>query len=306
MPSYSSGDWEFTVNEVQANADAHLEAFSALLLAAGWTLVQRSDGSSLLASGRNSVAEWGNADTWEHWRDPSGASGRRLIFQRGASDRQLRMWITTHGIPIADNTPTVSLAPSFTTKAQIIGTGGAYDTSFWHNGTAGNFRVHLGVRTTPAGTTGDVYEFWILSCATGTGNRQDSCYVFAVDTPADGTYGDADAEPWVSSQTWGVGSHSAWYRAGLSGATFVSVGLAFEISANLDGQNPYSLADDLPPVYSYDATGGVEQRKGVLESVRGQGIRADFDTYNLSVAGAALLAYDNLATPWPDSVTPVI
>lgn len=304
MATYSDGDWEYDVNRNTADNRDHLVAFGDLLIAAGWTVIGSSDGTTPKA-GRNTLADWNNTNAWEHFRDPNG--GRDFVWQRTTTVHSLRAYLSRAGLPLSGGTG--ATPPTSATVQQILGSSGGFSGLF--QATATNGRVHMGVRTTPVGTSGDVFPFWIVTRSTGTGTGAGNMVVAGVASPYDGTVGDADAEPWINWSSTGTISISsqgrAWFKAGLTGATFSTTMVATGPGSGVYvGQSPYSLEDDLPPLFLYDSTGGREQRKGVIVDVTGaSSLRANLDTFNLATPAGARIQFDQVTLPWPSTVAPV-
>lgn len=308
MPTYSDGDWEFDVNEIRADNREHLVAFGDLLVAAGWTCIGSSDGTTPKA-GRNTLADWNNTNAWEHFRDPGGIAGRDFVWQRSTVPGTLRAWLGRAAQPFTGGTG--STVPTASGALQILGSGGGYQFSFFPTTTT-SVRVHMGARTSPLGTSGDVYAFWMVIRTTPSGAATGYFAVLPLLSPYDGTVGDADSEPWVATTGTGeVHVTSAllrgWYRAGLSGASAVSTLICSTPGSfgAYSGQSPYSGEDDLAPLFVSDATGGVAQRKGVVQDFTAENMaRADLDTYNLATSGRARVQFGQLTFPWPATVAP--
>jgi hypothetical protein len=306
MATYSDGAWEFDVNEVRSDNREHLIAFGDLLIAAGWTCVGSSDGTSPKGT-RNSLGDWNNTSAWEHFRDPDG--GRDFVWQRSTTPGSLRAWLGRVGQAFTGGTG--ATVPTASGALQILGSGGGYQSSFFPT-TATSVRVHMGARTSPLGTSGDVYAFWMVIRTTPSGAAGGYLAVLPLLSPYDGTVGDADSEPWVATTSTGEVSVTSalrgWYRAGLSGASAVSTlgGSTPGSFGAYSGQSPYSGEDDLSPVFVSDGTGGVAQRKGVLQEFTAENTaRADLDTYSLATSGAARIQFGQLTFPWPATVAPL-
>lgn len=306
MPSYSDGDWEFNVNEIRSDSREHLVAFGDLLIAAGWTCVGSSDGTTPKGT-RNTLADWNNTSAWEHFRDPGGAAGRDFVWQRSTDPGTLRAWLGRAAQPFTGGTG--ATVPTASGALQIIGSGGGYSFGFFPV-TPASVRVHMAARSVGIGTFIDVFPFWIVSRITPGGTANSSVVILPLVSPYDGTVGLSDFEPWVAV-TGGAITVTAglrgWYRANLSGAAQVSslAGATPGSFAAYSGQSPYSGEDDLAPIFVRDATGGVAQRKGVVQDFTAENpARADLDTYNLATSGRARVQFDQLTLPWPATVAP--
>ena len=287
-----------------------LVALVDVLVAAGWTVIARSDGSTVTSDGsENTSGQWANASAWTHLRDPTGAGGRDLSIQRGASHLQLRMYISLRGDPMTGGNATTPPTPSGI-NAQLIGSGGSYDTSFFPS-TPANIRWHMSAGEAPEATSGDVYPFYIIGRATPGGAASKAMILAPVTTSADGVVGDADDEPWCafvsSSLTSGV-QVSAWFKANLVGEAFVVAGLAVESQpTNMRGLNPYSGLYDQAQIMVHDSTGGLLQRKGVIPADfmrwEGDSAHASLESYNLATEGNSFALFDDMAIRWPHATS---
>lgn len=307
MPSYSDGDWEFNVNEIRADNREHLVAFGDLLIAAGWTCVGSSDGTTPKA-GRNTLADWNNTSAWEHFRDPGGIAGRDFVWQRSTVPGTLRAWLGRAAQPFTGGTG--ATVPTASGALQIIGSGGGYQTGFFPT-TATNVRVHMAARSAGLGTFIDVFSFWIVARNTPAGTGSQYVVILPLVSPYEGTVGLSDFEPWVASTGGEVTVSSSlrgWYRANLPGAAQVTSLAGTTPGGSFgaySGQSPYSGEDDLAPIFVNDTTGGVAQRKGVVQDFTAENsVRADLDTYNLATSGRARVQFGQLTFPWPATVAP--
>lgn len=307
MPTYTDGDWLFNVNEIRADNREHLIAFGDLLIAAGWTCVGSSDGTTPKGT-RNTLADWNNTSAWEHFRDPGGVGGRDFVWQRSTTPGTIRAWLGRAGQAFTGGTGAV--VPTASGALQIIGSGGGYQTNFFPSSPS-TVRVHMAARSAGLGTFIDVFPFWIVVRVTPSGSGSQYVVILPLVSPYEGTVGFSDFEPWVSATSAEVSVTSGlrgWYRANLAGAAQVTSlagttpGGSF---AAYSGQSPYSGEDDLAPVFVSDTTGGVAQRKGVVQDFTAENTaRADLDTYNLATAGRARVQFGQLTFPWPSTVAP--
>lgn len=303
MPSYSSGDWFFNVNDIFATNGEKFESHSLTLRQAGWALLGKNDGAVSIPAGTPlTAAQWGAVNNaWEWYRDPAG--GRDLTLQRGSTNRSVRMYMGQRGIPFTggDTTDPPSAA---TTRFQIIGTGDLFATTWWSS-TANSEVVDIGAKSTFSGPHGEVFPFWHRARVIG-GSGGNSMMLGAVWSPA----GAADLEPWVNNQNLAAfpgTTQRCWYLAGLPGEAreFAANG---QVLSAWSGQNPYNNRDDLTPVF-FGRSSGLLQRKGQLLDILGSDpIRAFGDTVEL---GAALAYFNHVAsvngalTPWPSGVAPI-
>ena len=310
MALVQSDNWSFDVNQTHGGTEEDmLVLFSAVLRDAGWTILNRGDGTTLTSDGSaHTSGDWQNANAYEHYQDPGGAAGREMTIERGATSLQCRCYMTRVGINMTGAAAGAAPTAPAADQAQLIGSGGSFSTSYISSLT--NTRFHFGADSIAKGHTNDVYGFyWIQRLNGGSANRR--LIIEPVFTVADGTFGDADAEPWIgwTADTAALtGTQSAWYKAGLTGSTFVTSGLNFNSVSNLKGLNPYTNKHDLPSTVFYDSTGGLEQRKGSPINMRVEGLTAHVtgQTYELSVEAEARCLFDEWAVRWPVNVAPIL
>lgn len=303
MTIHLSDNWHYNVNENYATHGPAYAAWVDVFLAAGWTAVQSSDGSAVTASVVPTSTQWGNANAWVHLRDPGGASGRDLAFQRGANPHTLLMYLGKAGEPMTGGDATT--LPSSAGRLQIVGTGGSGQTNFFGTATTTQYRMHFAAKATPGGTSGDVYSFWFMCMSTNSvATPQGFLFVDSVMSTADGTTGDPDNEPWVSTTSSnGLGNLRGWYKADLTGEAQTTT-LSANEPTGWTGRNPLTLFDDLPPLLIGETTGGREQRKGFLENICGDSpIRGQFAVLSPATEGECRLNVGVWAIPWPHNVS---
>jgi hypothetical protein len=299
MALVNSDGWSFDPNnQWVVVAEDILVLFSAVLRDAGWTILNRGDGTTLTSDGSaHNVTEWQNANAYEHYQDPAGAGGRELTLERGTSGSQVRAFMSRIGFNFA--TPTLSAAPTLTAadQCQVLGVGGAYDTSFIGTNVE---RHHLAANSVGQGASGDVYAFYWHVRSSGTGGFAEVMGVSPVTSAA----GTVDTEPYLTFA--GSLTPGAWYMAGLAGSAHVPGGLAFNSVSNLDGLNPYLTKYELPWYTAHDTTGGLQQIKGTLINERFDAVLADGSTYELTVEADARCNWSDIAWKWAHNVAPIL
>lgn len=311
MAIITSDNYRSEVNFVPVTDNEEvLVALVDVLVDAGWSVIARSDGSTVTSDGsENSAAQWANTDAWTHLRDPTGAGGRDITIQRGSTSRALRMFIGLRGDAMSGGDATTAPTPSGT-NGQLIGTGGSYDTA-WFPATPSQTRWHMSAGENPEATSGDVYPFYLIGRVTP-GGTASKCMVLApLETPADGVVGDADDEPWVAFVSANLTSSvqlSGWFKANLTGEQFVVGGITLESQpTNMRGLNPYSGLYDQAQLMVHDATAGLLQRKGVIPADfmrwEGDSAHASLETYNLATEGNAFALFDDIAIRWPHATS---
>lgn len=303
MTIHISNNWHYNVNEGYATHGDAYAAWVNVFLAAGWTAVQSSDGSAVTASVVPTASQWNNSNAWVHLRDPGGASGRDIAFQRPSSAQNLLFYQGKAGEPMTGGSATV--LPSSAGRIQLVGTGGAAASNFFGTSTISNFRFHFGAAGVASGVSGDVYPFWILIQPTNSASApQGFMFVDSLTSTADGVVGDPDNEPWASASSQNsLSGLRGWYKAGLSGELQTTTLQASEPST-WTGRNPLTLFDDLPPLFVGETTGGREQRKGIFDNVTGDSaIRGNLAVLSPMTGGECRLNLGVWTIPWPHNVS---
>lgn len=303
MPSYSDGDWRYNVNDTFATNSEKFVSMANTLLAAGWTIVDRSDATSVFVGGQNSAANWNASNAWERYRQPGGQ--RDYTVQRGTTDRSVRGYLGRAGILFTGGTPTV--VPTDATALQVIGTVTNFNTIFF-GATSANEYCHFAAKAVADGLTANFYPLYMMVRSIGSpGNDVTNVYLDSVTSPA----GVLDVEPWVGFPTVQANAYFGWYLAGLGGAA-QATNITRQNVTSWNGQNLYASppADDLCPLFGVSSTGPA-QRKGQLDNyVQGSSLRAAGDTFNLGTVGAAKINWTSggvtIALPWPSGVTPLL
>lgn len=306
MARYTDGDWEFDSNRGDTAADQEFWVrWRELLVAAGWTVVQRSDGAVVHDSGVNGFADWGNAHAWEVYLDPSGAGGRHLVMQRGGSgyEHYGRIWMGKRGAD-APSGGTATDAPTGNVE-QVFG--GASGTYLWSGSTTdGLYRGHMAVRSAPVPGT-DVYTFHAFTRQKG-GSYDYGFVLAAVQSADDGALGDADSEPWVFFDAPSTTGVHGWFKAGLSGEVFDDTDqLSIANLPTAPTQSPYSGASYAREFEAICTTGGRAQIKGRLLEVKHIATGGELAVHNPTAAGncwVKLNTSSHLCVRWPPNVIP--
>jgi hypothetical protein len=185
---------------------------------------------------------------------------------------------------------------------QLVGSGGAYDASF-SPVTPANNEYQIGASQAGRGQTSDVFEFYLLIQSNSSASVHSFFGVFACNTPADGTNGTTDFEPWVCLRN--LSSNSG--ILGTRGAQVATAMVVLSIAGYTSGTqvNPYSGQYDTHPSFIYDITGGQEQRKGITSSFLYYTTSTPpaLDTFNVATEGRSMIRFGNYWIPWPHGVT---
>ena len=280
--------WNQNADELFASPADVLVGFVDCFVAAGWTVVERSDGTAVQVGGANTAAEWNITGAWTRIADPAGSgTGREVVIEKFAG-ANFDMWMGM--ITEQFSGGAVGTRPTTTNEAQV----GAPNSAI--NGVTNRYRFI--VATAPQGSTGDVYGFAFFRCST-TGGLS-SCVVEPVMSPADGTYGIPNPEPWVSfnSTALNTGNWRAWYSAGLVGQAWVL--LSAETFTETSVSDPHAAAY-VANVPQWRGTGATAFHTGPAVNLIERPLTGHSypDTYNLST-DARILIGSTLAHIWPN------
>jgi len=323
MPVVTSGSKKFNVNfqSTPTGGAEWLLEFFACLTAAGWVAVDFSNGSSVTTSATPAtIGQISNNNAWQRWRAPAGTF--EMWFQRSTTDYSWRAFYDVDGFN-NDGTPTVG-PTAVSTAVCFIGqnSSGGFDASFAGlTGQADLKRWHFCVDSV-AGVAG-FYHFHGVAIVTGTGVASKRfCF-----TPLEpGTYAPEDIVPACSveasiSGQWNENiDWETWFKKGLAGEALVS-------AARPDGWSTFSSQGVVNPYNNKHSfvRGYIEDRVGADANIKGatldvffpasnKSALAENDTLNLTTAWTsspagdpgALIRFDDVLLPWPDTVTPLI
>jgi hypothetical protein len=122
ISTYSSFFCEAAYTPPKGQGRSLLYAWSRVLVAAGWTAVQTSNGTTVITN------DWGVTDlpanSWGRFRDPAGTV--ELMLECDTTDWGARAWISMADGFVTGAAPTT--APTATDQEQIVGTSGSFDT----------------------------------------------------------------------------------------------------------------------------------------------------------------------------------
>lgn len=291
-----------------------LWTFAQVLDAAGWIGIQFGNGTTK-SSGFPGVNPFVAGTTgWIQMRAPTGTF--EITLQRDSgNDWSARGYasMVAFGLGGSASAPP---SPPASVSWQIIGTSGNYDSGgwIWANTSAAVYRWSFCADS--VAHRGFYYFHAIARSRTSPYNAHRALIFDTVNSPADGSIGDADAAPFFMLR--GQGSFAnpnnqgadvvLWYRYGLSGAlldetTAVEWGAPYNFASR--GQNPYTGVHEKAPVDLVRLTTNI-QDKGRTNNLRWlSGSIATYDTVDFADAGEALIHYQNgLLLPWPSGVVP--
>lgn len=155
-----------------------------LLISNGWTKFADSDGTTYSDSGTqvtgsgSGTGGLNNQNAWVALRDPSGASGRKYLFQRGTNNYSWWIrYVRSATLNTAGNATTMPTNPSVANDLKdIFGTSASGTTLFK---TTTDYYAHAVFETTAAF---GVYQFYIGTTQKVTGTTYGGMIVAGVDT----------------------------------------------------------------------------------------------------------------------------
>jgi hypothetical protein len=282
----------------------------SLLIANGWTLAFSSDNTGAAVTNAGSGAGGLNrASAYVVVQDPSGATGRKYLFQRAANDytwliRYARAaTLTPSGTPNTVMPSSTDIRDLFSTN---VTTNSGVATVLFNTTT--NYFTHAVVETTPSF---GVYQFWFAATVKLTGALQGGGYVTAVDTVA--VSGGLDQDPSVSklaiTANWAASSNVAmWQYYGLisPAPAFSATGAYATDPVAIASVNAYTGKDDAMPVL-YSSAAGIAPYKGQATWIRRALVGRGYpNTFNLNTDAYCYFASGTgtLLLPWPNGVTP--
>lgn len=309
----------FTTNQTPSTGPVAVYNLIARLIAAGWTKIKDSDGTTYSSSGvqvtggGTGTNGLGNTSAWVNLRAPSGT--REFVFQRGATDL---VWRITYS-PTAFNSgsPAAAVAPSSANSSIVLGGGTEASPTYstW-------FSTNAGYRQQMGADGASPYGFW-MGCYPNGGGTPNAGIVFdpMTSTPAEDTdpiaihiataSGSAFAQAGLGLNTsaTSVSRMCGWLGFGLGGA-FVSLPAC---TYNAGGStvapsglpsNPHNSKDDgIPIFYMRRASETAPQGyKGIGSLMFWLGTtRATTSTLN----SKARIVIGDVSLPWDGSTTPI-
>jgi hypothetical protein len=317
------------VNNIPATGIEGAYRIKEVRKAAGWTVVESSDGTTFSAGNGDTITSGGTGAggfdrtlAWIRVRDPGGR--REETWQRIANN-SVRIKVSesarfTTGIATATRTPAAT--------DEIILAGGGTDTSptgatnHIGAGTNGNYRLHCIAMSTPEG---NVYPTYYFTTTTGTGAIQ--TYV-ATEPMKVGTYHASNASPLI--YVWGTtgpfsfdwksnfGILRGWYRYGFGnqffqgffqGGAYTFAGGGGNFIVGGGAANPYNGADDGFPVWIGRPVGishtTTQHMFGMMRYIKWKTAnRAYPNTINSATDGYVYI--NEQLWPYADGVTPLV
>jgi len=288
-----------------------------LLKAAGWSVLSSSDGTTYNSSGDqitvpgSGAGGMANASAWYRITDP--AAKREMVVQRGASNQSWEVWVSSLDKFIG-GTPDATTIPTATDGQQVVGTGGAPDTTFFD--TDNTYGHHL--------RADDASPYAWFGFTTDAVGYVDVAMMFdpleeaeASDPDPMAFYfqNDVATSPWALAR---IGSATqgprAWYRMNQSGEAF-----AYMPAMTVDGPSGQMFPGSagLTPLDSLHPTArilfGRESALGTQIGIKGysslcrwkgnSSLNGQCNTVGTSVGEIDGVCLGDCILPWPD-VTP--
>ncbi len=283
-----------------------------LLISNGWTKFADSDGTTYSSSGTQVTGPGSganglnNASAWVALRDPSGASGRKYLFQRGSADSNWWIrYVRSATLNTAGNSTTLPTNPSVANDLQSIHGTSSSGTLLFDAG--GNYYAHAVYETTAAF---GVYQFWMAASVKVTGNAAGGMLAMGLDTAT--VSGGLDQDPSFaiasSTSSWlSTGGLKFWNYYGLvsPAPAFVTSGVRFTPTP-IATVNQYTGNDDAFPIIVV----GISTQfpyKGQGDWARSAGVSRTYpNTINLTTDAYCYFAGGgfHLLVPWPENTTP--
>lgn len=228
--------YQFSVNNTPATGSVAIYGLISTLIAAGWTKIKDSDGTTYssggvaVSSGAAGAAGLGNDRAWINMRAPGAVAGstREIIFQRGnGSDLNWRIVYSSTGFALGS--PSATQTTSAADEQVLMGGGTAASPSFGSMFNSNNlYKAHY------CADNANNYSFYALFPNNGTGLVG---AVFSMDAMLAGTFPSADIDPYVfyittysgsdkmlaSNLTTDTGAFKGYLAKGLPGVGFVEL-----------------------------------------------------------------------------------
>lgn len=309
--------WHSSTNQSPATYTLGFYQLITVLLAAGWTKIKDSDGTTYSSSGTQ-VTGGGtganglnNVKAWVNMKAP-GSGNQQFVFQRGtAGDASWRITYSP-AVGFTSGSPSATQVPSATDSQTCLGSGsdGTPGFSPWFTGTEGSTRYNA--RANDAAP----YAFWCQGWPIGGGTSIGGMFYDGVVNGAASESSDNDqhvicvdnGSGFVSAIVSGA-SHCFGNQPSLntmSGMT--GVPFAFTAPQSGLGTDPTNGRDMLRPLEYYVTSGGYYkgQTQNILWEMTGTGGSPRGLGYTLTlVTTADYIVNGTCALPW-DGSSPLI
>jgi hypothetical protein len=310
----------FTTNQTPATGAVAVYTFITRLLAAGFTKVKDSDGTTYsssgaqITSGASGAGGLGNNSAYVNLRWPSGT--REIVIQRGTTDLVWR--VTYSPTAFSSGSPSATVVPSGADSSIVLGGGtdGSPTFSSWFS-TNGTYRQQMGA------DSASPYGFWMACYPTG-GGAPNAGIVFdpLTSTPVE------DTDPVVfhiattggnAFTAAGLGSNTAsttttrvcgWLAFGFGGS-FVSLpACTYTATGNVVvpgglPTNPHNSKDNGIPIFYMrrSAETAPQGYKGQSTLMKWTGTTR---TTGTTLASLTRIVLSDVSLPWDGSTTPVL
>lgn len=309
----------FTTNQTPSTGAVATYNLIARLIAAGWTKIKDSDGTTYSSSGTQVTGGGtgtnglGNNNAWVNLRAPSGT--REIVIQRGTTDL---VWRITYS-PTAFNSgsPAAAVVPSSANSSIILGGGTDASPTFstWFSSNT-SYRQQMGA------DGASPYGFW-MACYPNGGGSPNAGIVFdpVTSTPAE------DADPIVihiataggsAFVSAGLGSNTTsttvtrscgWLAYGLGGSFVALPACTYNAGGSPVApsglpSNPHNTKDDgVPVIYMRRSAETAPQGyKGVSSLMYWIGTTR---TTSSTINNKGRIVIGDVTLPWDSSTTPI-
>lgn len=293
-----------------------------LLISNGWTKFADSDGTTYSSSGTQVTGSGSganglnNANAWVALRDPSGASGRKYLFQRGTNnyDWWIR-YVRSATLNTSGNATTMPTNPSVANDLQNIHGTSASGTTLFRTTT--DYYAHAVFETTAAF---GVYQFYIATTQKVTGTPLGGMIVIGTDTTT--VSNNLDQDPAVCKAGSSVNSTVTWFNFSSAMLMWQYYGMVSPAPSWVTGGssliftstavatvNQYTGNDDSVPVLFTSAASNQPPYKGQSTWARIALVRRDYpNTTNLNTDAYCYFSLPGnviyVLLPWPNGTTP--
>lgn len=311
--------WHPSVNQTPITSAIGVFNWLTELIAAGWTKISDSDGTTYSSSGTqvtgggSGTNGLGNTKAWVCMKDPAGKT--QFTFQRGTDNQH---WRACHS-PVdgfITGSPAATVCPTAADEAVTLGSGTEASPSFtqWFTGTEASMRFNSNALDTAP------YTWWVATWPVGGGTNTGCGFFDGVVSPITGVGYTSDDDPHVvnfdsSSSPWSSANYgAAIYTHGNKPSANVMAavtGIDFPFSAPQGGlsTDPDTGKDQTRPLEFY-FTGG-NTHKGITQNILWEMTGTTSSSrplgYLLSISATGdHVVVGTAAIPWPSGTTPTI
>ncbi len=319
--------YQFSINNVSNSGAVIMWALEQLLVAAGWTKTQDSDGTTYSPVGARlthsgaGVNGLNNASAWFVLQAPAiGPCARSFCFQRGVASQAVWRIKYSRNAGFIGGAPGATQTPSAADELVLEGGGTdaapTFETVMPNGGVAP--RVHM-----VAGQAAENFNFVMWPMTNGATTYVNGLLALCLDVLAPNSFSATDPDPAViQSQHLGNGlMRDPWmwggaaYVQGFTNSPVTWQGAGFTYTtASFPGTDPFTGKDALMPMLYAKMDAAPKFYKGISTLFYHASIvRTPMDTFNLvgvrdfvyEHTSNGVNLYNTLAVPWDGSI-PII